>query len=129
MNPSADKFPAVELNPAGPIAQNGELGMNFNTPDVSPSREVDLVPPSQDMVSAVQAGLAGPAFPQTNPIVPPSSQVVTPTANMSTEESDEELEKKWVSIAKSIVERTKTDPHLQRQELSKAGKEYREKIG
>jgi hypothetical protein len=43
--------------------------------------------------------------------------------------ASEDIEKKWVEVAKTIVERTKDNPYLQSQQLSKAGVEFRRQTG
>lgn len=124
MNPDIDKFP---------VPDTGATGID--------PRAAGSVAPGQPVGPVLPTGMSpGPVMPQ--PPMPTPGAAAMPNLPTSTQPSavagssiahaptvdDEEFEKKWVAIAKTIVERTKSDPYLQSQELSKAGKEYREQI-
>jgi hypothetical protein len=128
MNPNIDKLPVPNTAPAGIDAQGAELGAPISAAERAPSQEVgspgpsQVAPPSGAVVNDVAVSS------RANPIIPTAADATTASA-APISDLDQEFEKKWVNIAKTIVERTKGDPHLQSQELSKTGEEYRKRIG
>ncbi|HEY1835200.1 MAG TPA: hypothetical protein VGG13_00030 [Candidatus Saccharimonadales bacterium] len=127
MNPNIDKLPAPDINPADVNADDIEVGAPSMTAEKLPSKEAVNVAPPPAATSIPQTVASVGAASQIDPIVPVADDVTLSAAAPVTE-LDEEFEKKWVNVAKAIVGRTKDDPHLQSQELSKTGKEYREKL-
>jgi len=125
MNPNIDKLPVPNTAPAGMNAQSAELGASVPAAERVPSQEVGNIAPPQASLPA-QAAVDVPITPQTNPAAPVvhAAGAASPASDL-----DPEFEKRWVDTAKAIVERTKGDPHLQSQELSKTGEEYRRRLG
>lgn len=126
MNPNIDKLPVPNAAPAGIDAQSVEFGVPASAAEREPTQEAGRMAPPQATSPLQVVATGAPTAPQANPVVP---TINTPTAASPISDVDPEFEKKWVSAAKSIVERTQGDPHLQSQELSKAGEEYRKRLG
>jgi len=107
-------------------AQGVERGISAPMPERAHTQEIGPTAPSRTMPLAPTAsGMVAGA--QANPIIPSRGNVSAAASPIS--DLDPEFEKKWVNAAKAIVERTQGDPHRQSQELSKAGEEYRKRIG
>jgi len=99
-----------------------------------PNDTLDLPAPPLPGVSPALPAIQTPGLP-TNaaPVIPtaaettlkaPSAPLVTPPA---TADDDDLIEQEWVDKAKAIVERTREDPHLQNEELSKFKADYMQK--
>jgi hypothetical protein len=73
-----------------------------------------------------------PQIPSATPPVPPTDQTtsakpVSPvTADLKADEADL-IEKEWIERAKSIVNKTRDDPHRQKDEMSKVKADYIQK--
>lgn len=128
MNPNIDKFPIPNTGPSGVSVPNAESGATGYPTEQMPLKETGSFLPTQPITTST-------------PIMPPNvpgsqiSQVAPPTPTPQTvglsavSGEGEDLVKKWVEVAKTIVERTKDDPYLQSQQLSKAGIEFRKQTG
>lgn len=128
MNPNIDKFPMPNTVPSGANMPSAEFG--------TPSHAIEQLPPKEASNFALpqQAATPSPIMPQNTPIsqaVPATpTQKVPQTAGLPAVSGvGEELEKKWIEVAKTIVERTRDNPYLQSQQLSKAGVEFRKQMG
>jgi len=126
MNPDVDKFSG--MSPAGAPNADAESEAPFQAVEKVPSKEIVGLAPSQAVMPATQALPNDTSFSATTPAPKVQDNVAAAALVTDDEFDDEEFEKKWVNIAKSIVERTGEDPHLQSQELSKTAKEYRERL-
>lgn len=112
--------------PNGATMPSPEFGAPNPAPEQMPSRETAANVPPQPLMTS-------------SPIAPPSSpvqQTAVPAQNApqvaalpSLAGAGEDLEKKWIEVAKTIVERTSDNPYLQSQQLSKAGVEFRKQTG
>jgi hypothetical protein len=67
--------------------------------------------------------------PQARQAAAPTQSVPQAVGLPSVPSAGEDLEKKWIEVARTIVERTKDNPYLQSQQLSKAGIEFRKQTG
>lgn len=87
-------------------------------PDSNQTPGMNLLQPTGGQ--NVQAGAATGGAPQAQaaPVGPLQVQIADETA------TDEQLDQLWVNKAKDIVERTKSDPFAQSNELSKVKAEY-----
>lgn len=129
MNPNIDKF---QIPSTGPIGANMQ-GVEFGVPSANgaaeqlPTREAASFAPPQPAIT--------PAPPVDTTIQQQVSQIAPAHSTMPNTSlpvamgTAEELERKWIAAAKTIVERTRDNPYLQSQELSKAGQEYRRQTG
>lgn len=91
----------------------------------SMSAELPQVTPSLPPASAAQdspATLAG-ALAAATPALPSNTKTHTLATNLTAEDTDL-IEKEWVLRAKSIVDKTKNDPHLQNSEMSQFKADY-----
>ena len=128
MNPNIDKFPMPNTVPNGANIPSAEFGAPGHVIEQAPSGEATSFAPSQP------AAASSPIMPQNTPV--PQAIPVTPTQSVSQTPAlpsvsgvGEELEKKWIEVARTIVERTRDNPYLQSQQLSKAGTEFRKQTG
>lgn len=128
MNPNIDKFPIPNTVPSGANMQSAEFGPQGHAIEQLPSREASSFASSQPAVAP------SPIMPQNTPA--PQAIPATPAQNASQTAGlpavsgvGEEIEKKWIEVAKTIVERTRDNPYLQSQQLSKAGMEFRKQTG
>lgn len=128
MNPNIDKFPMPNTVPSGANMPSAEFG--------APGHAIEQLPPREASSFATPQPTAAPSpiMPQNTPI--PRAIPATPAQNApqaaglpSVSGVGEELEKKWIEVAKTIVERTRDNPYLQSQQLSKAGVEFRKQMG
>lgn len=129
MNPNIDKFPMANTGPTGANVQGMEFGAPMQVAEQLPTREAasfapaqPAMPPSPVIADNAQAPTAG-----STPTVQSAAAVSIP--HVEGAGTEEDLEKKWVAVAKTIVERTQGDPYLQSLQLSKAGKEFRAQTG
>lgn len=127
MNPNIDKFPMANTGPTGANVQGAEVSAPNQLMEQMPSRETTSFAPAQPAVPPSPLMQADPATP--TPSTAPVPQISAVPSLPHTAGPDEDLERKWVAVAKTIVERTKTDPFLQSQQLGKAGKEFRAQTG
>jgi hypothetical protein len=127
MNPNIDKFPTPDTGLTGANMQGGEFSTSSLGVEQLPSKEAaSFTPPQPTMPTAPT--IAQPALvAQTAPVPVANSAQLVP--NTLATGAEEEIEKKWVAIARDIVERTKGDPYAQSQQLTKAGIEYRAQSG
>lgn len=119
---------------------NNQQNQNPQQPQQVPQT---AVPGQSDILPAVQSPASG-ATPQPlappdppphsaapNPVPPAPTGAAMPIPGM-TEEKQEELdaddndliEKEWVERAKSVIEKTKSDPHQQNKELNRFKADY-----
>lgn len=126
MNPNIDRFPVPNTAPAGMSAQPVEFGMPVPAAERAPLPEASRASQPQPVFSVPAAVNGVPTTPQAALNAPAVNvnAAVSPISDL-----DPEFEKKWVNVAKGIVERTKGDPHLQSRELGRAGEEYRKRLG
>lgn len=127
MNPNIDKFPMANTGPTGANVQGAEVSAPNQLMEQMPSRETTSFAPGQPAVPPSPLMPADPAAPTPSPAPVPQASAVPSLPH--TAGPDEDLGRKWIAVAKTIVERTKTDPYLQSQQLSKAGKEFRAQTG
>ena len=128
MNPNIDKFPMANTGPTGANVQGAEFPTPNQVMEQMPSREATSFAPAQPAMP--QAPFMQPdaaAAPASNPAPTPQAPSAPSVPHAASPEED--LERKWIAVAKTIVERTKADPYLQSQQLSKAGKEFRAQTG
>ncbi len=78
---------------------------------------LDQTPTAPAIMAAPQA-----VSPQTMPIATGTSAASAP--DDTNDDSQDALDEEWVSKAKAIVERTKSDPYVESKELSKAKADY-----
>ena len=123
MDPNFDKMTGfslpqpVEVAPTTPAP---EVGNSVATPEkslpqltVAQSAATVSMPPVTTGVPQVNA-----ALPQT------ASSSLTSTNTPAAADDNDLIEKEWVSRAKEIVEKTKEDPYIQSQELTKFKADY-----
>ena len=129
MNPNIDKFPMANTGPTGANVQGTEFAAPTQVAEQLPTREATSFAPAQPTIptSPVIADNAQ------NPVASPAPAAQSATAvsipRVDGAGTEEDLERKWVAVAKTIVERTQGDPYLQNLQLSKAGKEFRAQTG
>jgi hypothetical protein len=129
MNPNIDKFPMPNTDPSGANIPSAEFSAQNPVTEQMPSRESTSFAPTQPAMA-------------TSPIMPPNNTLASQASPVASAQSvpqtaglpalsgaGEDLEKKWIEVAKTIVERTKDNPYLQSQQLSKAGIEFRKQTG
>ncbi len=95
---------------------------NVNSPDDSTSRL-----PNPANSTAAGPDLAGPNTAQNSQIIPPpipDGSGASPSPTPAAADDSDLIEQEWVNKAKAIVERTKTDPHIQNQEINKIKADY-----
>ena len=127
MNPNIDQFPMANTGPTGANVQGTEFAVPHQVAEQLPTREVTSLAPAQPAVPPAPAIADNAQAPAPNP-VPTVQATPAPSLPLATG-TEEDIEKKWVAVAKTIVERTKGDPYLQSQQLAKAGKEFRVQTG
>lgn len=95
--------------------------------EVIPARpEAALMPSAGTSHAAVDPQTSGLPMvaPGSNPAgAPVSPPLPTPTDDLSADDADL-IEKEWVLRAKTIVNRTKDDPHTQNKEINKVKADY-----
>lgn len=128
MNPNIDKFPMPNTVPSGANMPSAEFGAPGHPVEQLPSREASNFAPPQP------AATSSPIMPQNTPVsqatpATPAQNAPQSTGLPAVSGAGEELEKKWIEVAKTIVERTRDNPYLQSQQLSKAGVEFRKQMG
>ena len=75
-------------------------------------------------VGKAPAGLPDPgafAAPSTTPAIHPGSQ---PKSLSNTEDDIDEIDEEWIAKAKAIIEKTKSDPFAESDEMSKVKADY-----
>ena len=129
-SPSPNKSP--ESAPSIPQFEQQEI--------VAPEQETLARQPEKQPSSHERVGEAPPRTPSTqqqpqidpaNPPQPASDDVVVKPVSDNTTPSvaadDDNIEKEWVTKAKSIVTETKSDPYLQEEKVSKLQADYLQK--
>jgi hypothetical protein len=127
MNPNIDKFPMVNTGPTGANMQGSEIAASTQVVEQLPSREATSFAPAQPAVPPAPIIADSAQTPAASPT--PATQTAAAVSIPHVTGDEEDLEKKWVAVAKTIVERTKGDPYLQSLQINKAGKEFRAQTG
>src|SRR5215469_11474410 len=117
MNPNIDNFPMANQGPTGTNVQGAEFSPQNQVMEQMPSREAASFSPAQPSIPPAPL-VQGTTPPPVTGQAPAAQAAAAPSLPLSAG-SDEDLERKWVAVAKTIVERTKADPYLQSQQLSK----------
>lgn len=130
MNPNIDKFPMPNAGPNSANTPNIEFGNPGSAVEQLPPQEIDSFSPPRSAAAPspiVPANTPDPQITQATPTSPaPAIQTLgLPVASGA----GDELEKKWIEVAKTIVVRTKDNPYLQSQQLSKVSLEFRKQTG
>ncbi len=128
MNPNIDKFPMPDAGPNSVNVPNAEFGAPGHAIEQVPPKDTGSFAPPQPTATPspiVSSSVPGPQITQAAPV--PSTAQAAGLSAVSGE--GEDLIKKWIEVAKTIVERTKDNPYLQSQQLSKAGTEFRKQTG
>jgi hypothetical protein len=129
---SPDILPAVELPNIPPSPENGFKPAETVGPVAA--NEILSAKAIEQGISPVGQAPASAAIPSV-PHQTQSSQLASAAVTQSVPpvgmpliaEDTDLIEKEWVDKAKEIVERTKNDPHLQNQEMSKIKADYLKK--
>lgn len=127
MNPNIDKFPMPNAGPNNANMPSAEFGVPGHAIEQSPSRGMGGFAPVQAAASPAPIAPSIVPGPQVTSAAPAHSTVQA--INLPAAGEGEDIEKKWIEVAKTIVERTKDNPYLQSQQLSKAGIEFRKQTG
>lgn len=96
-----------------------------NMPEHSGSQsagEVNLPPPPTATGGTHAPSASAPTTPVPDPAVTQAA-VAAASDDLAADDADL-IEKEWVSRAKTIVEQTKNDPHLQNKQMNKMKAEY-----
>lgn len=129
MNPNIDKFPMANTGPTGANVPGAEFAVPTQVAEQLPTREATSFAPAQPIGSSSPIVAANAQAPAANATPPAQSAAAVSIPHVESAGTEEDLEKKWVAVAKTIVERTQGDPYLQSLQLSKAGKEFRTQTG
>jgi hypothetical protein len=130
MNPqSPDRLPSLNLPKpqieASPL--NNEVALDAHTSETKSAQALERTSGMQAMPAPPQAITSPLTLPQA-PVVPGQPLPPSPVMNTPAIADDTDLiEKEWVEKAKEIIAHTKSDPHLQNQEITKIKADYMKK--
>jgi hypothetical protein len=111
-----DNTPGLGLPQPSPEQGGSVMG----APHTTHGREIRPI-----SLGSAQLGLPQPAIPQQPaPLVPAAISTGISDTSSSADDNSDALDEEWVSKAKAIVERTKSDPYLESKEISKAKADY-----
>ena len=118
--PPADLRPDTSPNTSGSEAPRPDEGHNMELPTVIP---VDPGPAAP--TAPVAAPTPPPPEPPTAviPLSPADTNSSTATSDLAADDRDI-IEKAWIQKARTIVERTRDDPHEQNKEINKVKADY-----
>lgn len=124
MEPHSDNVLNVDLSL--PRVEQGPVGFAqphtaMRSPEAA-SLPGELPPIAPPMPAPIAATHQAPAA--TAPPIVPVSQPAVATATAPPDDTSDDLDQEWVHKAKAIVEKTKHDPHLESNELSKVKADY-----
>ncbi|HUC90171.1 MAG TPA: hypothetical protein VMR45_05190 [Patescibacteria group bacterium] len=123
MDTNFNEAPGLNL----PAPTSESAGYNFGAANSSASPEVKL-PVADHNFSAQPSTLPAAAavpLPQAPPLAVPSTAVApTATAIAADDDNTDAIDQEWISKAKAIVEKTRSDPYLESRELGKVKADY-----
>ena len=132
MNPNIDRMPPAETNAPGAATGAAPEGVDagFSFPERAPSFETLPRPlaggvpvaPSSTAQFVPQQSAPAPIAP-----VAPSTPSSSPASTVATQQDELSIEKEYVNKAKAIIERTRSDPYQQANELSRTKAEFLKK--
>jgi len=123
---------AANLAPSNPNIMPSAPNMAPNAPEIAPLGSPEQLPNPETQIGPGQSGsiaTPAPTMPLPPPIVVQSTVVTTDdsassTSNPTTAADEDLIEKEWVTKAKTVIAKTKDDPHAQAQQIAELMRDY-----